>query len=69
MALLSANAYASPDDPELEALTLADNMQRSQKKPATGGLLLKLPAVTHVCGMAAMKIASVFRSMSSSIKP
>lgn len=32
MALLSANAYASPDDPELEALMLADNMQKKPEK-------------------------------------
>ena len=32
MILLSVNAYASPDDPELEALTLADNMQKKPEK-------------------------------------
>ncbi|MBR7783553.1 hypothetical protein [Undibacterium luofuense] len=32
MILLSVNAYASPDDPELEALTLADTMQKKPEK-------------------------------------
>ncbi|GGX34473.1 hypothetical protein [Undibacterium squillarum] len=32
MLLLSVNAYARPDDPELEALTLADNMQKKPEK-------------------------------------
>lgn len=32
MAFLSANVYASPDDPELEALTLADTMQKKPEK-------------------------------------